>query len=103
MKELKSAMKPPDFHVNSFSEIHKPLLPDFPCLLEHGPNRSWLLRWAMRAPCTGSYSQAVSVHEHGWSEPAKTIPGEVEEPVDGERTHDPRNETYCSLLPRLLT
>lgn len=40
----------------------------------------------MRAPCTGSYSQAVSVHEHGWSEPAKTIPGEVEEPVDGERT-----------------
>lgn len=28
----------------------------------------------------------VGVHEHGRSKPAKTIPGEEEEPVDGEKT-----------------
>ncbi len=48
----------------------------------------------MRVPYTGSDSEVGGVHEHGKSEPAKTIPGEEEEPVDGERTHDPRNEKY---------
>lgn len=50
-------------------------------------------RTPMRVPYTGSSSQVASVHEHGRSEPAKTIPGVEEEPVDGGTPHNPRNET----------
>lgn len=59
----------------------------------------WPQHWAMRLPLTGSSREVLSVHEHGWSEPAKTTPGEEEKPVDGHKTHDPPNKPLMLVLP----